>query len=194
MLGKTHKIIAKNILVNIKQYDFNIIDQKDFIKGNLKPDKISTYKLKKHYKDESFNMIINKICYLSSLSEEEIIKNVGKKKFNQELGVVCHFLTDYFSLAHEERWEFKHKFKSHVNYEIVLGKISETYKFDTTCFKKDLDIVDIGRFVNDTLEEYKKVKGFEADIIFAQYVCNSVVISIIKNIKLNNTVSIKMVI
>lgn len=185
MLGKTHKIIARNIVRNISYYNIDIIDTKSFIKGNLIPDKFSTYKLKKHYKDESFDMIVDKINFLSSLSEFEIMNIIGKNKFSLELGVVCHFLSDYFCLAHEERWEFKKKFKSHVNYEIILGKISEVYRFNTTCLNINLDVADSAKFIDETLEEYKKVKGFEADLIFAQYVCNSIVSCIIKSVIAN---------
>lgn len=185
MLAKTHKIIAKNIIKNINADNKFLIIDKSFIRGNLKPDNFSSYKLKKHYKKESFDMIINKAIFLSSLSYKEIIDSYGKKKFNQELGVVCHFLADYFCLAHEERWEFKRRFKSHVQYEVILGRIAKNYVFDASCSESNLNINYVGNFVNKNLREYEKVKGFEADIIFAQYVCNSVVQSILENVCAN---------
>ncbi|GKX65094.1 zinc dependent phospholipase C family protein [Inconstantimicrobium mannanitabidum] len=184
MLTKTHRMIASNIIVNISTGNKDIIDEKNFIKGNLKPDNISMYKLKKHYKDESFAMIISKIHFLSSLSKQEILTTYGKKRFNQELGVVCHFLCDYFCMAHHERWEFKNKFKRHVQYEVVLGRMAENYRYNS--YKNmNIDIAKVADFINAMLIEYNTVKGFEADIIFAQYVCNSVVNTVLQRVKVN---------
>lgn len=186
MLTKTHKMIARNIIKSISLSNRDIMDEKNFIRGNTKPDNISMYKLKKHYKDESFYMIVSKIHLLSSLSKQEILNSYGKKRFNQELGVVCHFLCDYFCLAHAERWEFKNKFKKHVQYELVLGKIAESYTYNYH-ENINVEISDIADFINNMLVEYNAVKGFESDIIFAQYVCNSVVSTVLQRIQVNTT-------
>lgn len=179
-------MIARNIIKSISLSDRDIMDEKNFIRGNTKPDNISMYKLKKHYKDESFYMIVSKIHLLSSLSKQEILNSYGKKRFNQELGVVCHFLCDYFCLAHAERWEFKNKFKKHVQYELVLAKIAESYTYNYH-ENIDVEISDIADFINNMLVEYNAVKGFESDIIFAQYVCNSVVSTVLQRIQVNTT-------
>ena len=47
MLTITHILIARNILRDV-DVDFKISD-KNFIYGNVKPDIVSKYKLKKHY-------------------------------------------------------------------------------------------------------------------------------------------------
>ena len=57
MLMNTHILIAQNILRDV-DVDFKISD-KNFIYGNVKPDMVSKYKLKKHYLDESFDMLVS---------------------------------------------------------------------------------------------------------------------------------------
>ena len=64
MLMNTHILIAQNILRDV-DVDFKISD-KNFIYGNVKPDMVSKYKLKKHYLNESFDMIVNMIKKLKN--------------------------------------------------------------------------------------------------------------------------------
>lgn len=193
LLAGTHKVIAKNIIKSLDVNTKYLINDKNFIRGNLKPDNFSSYKFKKHYKDESFNMIVSKIHFLASLSEQKIVNEYGRNKFNQELGVVCHFVSDYFCLAHEERWEFKRKFKTHVHYEMVLGRISKEYKYDSSCRNDDLDLCYVANFINSNLNEYVKLKGFESDIIFAQYVCNSIVQAVLKSVAKNTSENLMII-
>ena len=101
MLMNTHILIAQNILRDV-DVDFKISD-KNFIYGNVKPDMVSKYKLKKHYLDESFDMIVNKIKKLASLSMYDFKKKFSVSRFSQELGVICHFICDFFCIPHSER-------------------------------------------------------------------------------------------
>ena len=96
MMMNTHKFLAHQFINNIEEDKLFIINDGHFIWGNLKPDSVSKYKFKKHYIDESFEMITNKIKLLSSMTLDDIYKRYSINKFNQELGVVCHFLCDYF--------------------------------------------------------------------------------------------------
>lgn len=87
---------------------------------------VSTYKLKKHYMDESLEMILVKIRNLSALTENDINKWISISKFSQEVGVICHFLCDFFCIPHSERWEFKHSMNKHVRYEKDLAAAAKT--------------------------------------------------------------------
>lgn len=87
----THKIMAENIIKYANTKSIYLINNKRFIWGNVKPDCAPKYKFKKHYFNESINMIIEKIIHLSSLSLEEIYYDMTIGKFSEELGVICHF-------------------------------------------------------------------------------------------------------
>lgn len=97
MLMNTHILIAQNILRDV-DVDFKISD-KNFIYGNVKPDMVSKYKLKKHYLDESFDMIVNKIKKLASLSMYDFKKKFSVSRFSQELYVTLYVIFSVFLIV-----------------------------------------------------------------------------------------------
>lgn len=60
MMMNTHKALAQQFISNVEEDKVFIINDGQFIWGNLKPDSVSKYKFKKHYIDESFGMIVKK--------------------------------------------------------------------------------------------------------------------------------------
>ena len=68
MLINTHMLMGRKIYENMDYDKKALLKETQFIWGNIKPDCALKYKLMKHYKDESFLMIINKIEFLSNLS------------------------------------------------------------------------------------------------------------------------------
>ena len=152
MLMNTHILIAQNILRDV-DVDFKISD-KNFIYGNVKPDMVSKYKLKKHYLDESFDMIVNKIKKLASLSMYDFKKKFSVSRFSQELGVICHFICDFFCIPHSERWEFKHSMNKHVK---IWGNMSVKF------------------FLEEAHKLYRKRESYENDMQYAYFACRSIV-------------------
>ena len=159
MLMNTHFQIAKSVLENMDEKKAVLISEKNFVYGNVKPDAFSKYKLKKHYMEESFNMIIEKIKYLCSLTLESLSKVFSTSRLSQELGVICH----------------KHSMNKHVIYERELAaKAKET---DLVKIKGDRDIKEgeFESFFNTLYSQYKSNGNYiENDLKFSTYVCNSV--------------------
>lgn len=185
MMMKTHIIIANSLIEHTDSNKRFLIDDKNFIYGNVKPDIISKYKLKKHYMDESYEMILRKIDFLKKLDLDKMEKIFTKKEFSQEIGVICHFLADFFCVAHSERWEFKHSMIIHIKYEKGLTKVAEDFKIKNNRIQY-LD--DIDSFIETLYEEYKTNGNFEVnDLRFSTYICNTVTNYILENI-LNNTI------
>ena len=190
MMMKTHIIISKSLINNIDSDKKNMINEKSFIYGNIKPDILSKYKLKKHYLDESYDMIRNKILYLSSLNMSALEKTFTKNLFSQEVGVVCHFLADFFCVAHSERWEFKHSMKIHIKYESNLTKVAKDYKLKNDRCR---NIEDIDEFFYRLYDEYKKNGNFEQnDLEYSTYTCNTVLNYILERI-VDNTINTKVI-
>ncbi|WP_300350513.1 zinc dependent phospholipase C family protein [Clostridium sp.] len=172
MLMNTHILIAQNILKDV-EVDFKI-SEKNFIYGNVKPDMVSKYKLKKHYLDESFNMIVSKIKKLASLTMYDFKKKFSVSRFNQELGVICHFVCDFFCIPHSERWEFKHSMNKHVKYEKKLAAFAKTY---SPC-KYQYDIwgnMSVEKFLKEAHKAYKMNESYANDIQYAYFACKSVI-------------------
>ena len=172
MLMNTHILIAQNILRDV-EVDFKI-SEKNFIYGNVKPDMVSKYKFKKHYLEESFDMIVNKIKKLASITMYDFKKKFSVSRFNQELGVICHFICDFFCIPHSERWEFKHSMNRHVKYEKKLANFAKTYN---PC-KYHYDILgnmSVEKFLREAYKAYKMNSGYSNDIEYAYFACKSVI-------------------
>lgn len=181
----THKIIAQNIITNLYDDKIILINDKHFIWGNLKPDMVSKYKLIKHYKDETLPVIIRKIEYLASLTFEDIRKWYPKNSFNQELGVICHFLCDFFCVPHHQRWEFKHSMNKHIKYERELDVVAKEFKFSNDRDNM-LKYKSVKEFINDFQEEYKNRVDYKNDLEYAAYICNSIVTYILDEVVCNS--------
>lgn len=186
MMMNTHKSLAISFVKNVDLNKKFLINDKHFIWGNLKPDSVSKYKFKKHYFDESFNMIVNKIQFLSSLSLDDIFIRYSVGKFNQELGVICHFLCDYFCIPHYQRWEFKSPgaVKDHVLYENDLNKFSKSYNV-----RKELNISltcdDVRMYIYSLQKEYDGIVSYKKDLQYASHICNTIINLILDEVILN---------
>ena len=189
MMASTHKLIAINIYLNLDYEKQIIVEQKSYIWGSIKPDYISKYKFEKHYFKESINMIVELINSLSSLSVYKIEKDIGFRKFSELLGVVTHFICDYYCLAHYERLRFKNSMKKHILYERELSKASKDYNFTNNHYLS-VQIVDeysLREFINKTLELYSKDFGMERDLSFSYYVSDTIVNYILDNVIKNSS-------
>lgn len=174
MFINTHLLIANSIVNNIDNSKSFFISDKNFIYGNIKPDLPSKYYLQKHYLDESLDMIISKIKYLCTLSLDNLSKYFSVSSFSQELGVICHFLCDFFCVPHSYRWEFKHSMKEHLWYETELSLVSKetnlsSLKGDIITHKSFED------FFTELYNEYVNEQSYKNDLRFSTYICNSVV-------------------
>ena len=172
---RTHVIIAKKIYNALDPQKKSIIKKKNFIYGNIKPDLVSKYKLRKHYRKESYEVILEKIEKLSKINSlDEIQKKKYFCNFSQELGVICHFICDFFCVPHDERWEFKHSMFIHIAYEKKLNFIAKNYSFE-----KNIDINlnsfdDVKNFLSAIYEDYKKdeyLDTYKRDLKYSYNIC-----------------------
>ena len=192
MLIDTHIILANNILRQANGKKIYLINRRRFIWGNIKPDCASKYKFKKHYYDESITMILDKIKELASLSVGDIYYSFGKKKFSEELGVVCHFLCDFFCVPHNQRWEFKHSMKKHVVYEKNLAKFAKLYQFKSY-IDSNLSLEDLEEFIVAHQRQYEKGESFRNDLEYSFFICNSVINMVLNEVYINEYASQKVV-
>lgn len=186
MILNTHLTISQALIENLDPNKSFFLSEKNFIYGNIKPDMTSKYLLHKHYLKESFDMIINKIKSLCNLSLDFIEKYFSVSKFSQELGVICHFLCDFFCVPHSQRWEFSHSFKKHVIYERDLQIVTKETNFDKL-ERTPINHIGVEEFFNRLYRQYVKKEDFKNDLFFSTYMCNSVVNYILDCI-LENTV------
>jgi len=189
MLMNTHKMLAKDFIYNMDSNKKDLINENHFIWGNIKPDCVSKYKFKKHYLDESLDMVIDKIQFLASLNLEDVYKKYSENRFSQELGVICHFLCDFFCIPHNKRWEFKsaNAMKEHVIYEKDLSKVAKEFKIRKD-IEKNINSEEIRSYIIYLQEEYEKVMDYNNDLDFAYYVCQSVINMILDEVMINENI------
>ena len=174
MFVNTHILIGKSIVENINENKSFFISDKNFIYGNIKPDISSKYVLQKHYLEESLEMIFTKVEYLCTLNLDCISKYFSISKFSQELGVICHFLCDFFCVPHSRRWEMTHSMNKHITYEKELSIVAK--ETDLRKFKGDnIEANSFREFFNSIYLEYQSKTEYSNDLLFSNYVCNSVV-------------------
>lgn len=184
----THKAMGENIIKYANTKSIYLINDKRFLWGNIKPDCTPKYKFKKHYFDESIDMIVEKITHLSSLTLEDVYYDMTVGKFSEELGVVCHFLCDFFCAPHYYRWEFKSTsaVKHHMLYENKLSKLAKNFK-PTGIIYTNIESSNIREFILQLQEQYDGTLDYYNDLTFSYYVCDSVLNMILNNVFLNNS-------
>lgn len=140
------------------------LDRMSFIYGNIKPDLEKELREKSHRYEDTIHYVMEKIQNLTDLE-------LSKNEFSKELGVICHFISDFFCTYHKKKYEKENIFK-HLLYETKLHiylknkiKKRETFLFE----KKDNEIIyDLRKMVIKMHEEYmSKEHTKDNDIIFA---------------------------
>lgn len=173
MLTMSHKSIAKNTLKFLEIHNINILNHKSFIYGNIKPDCLFQKTPKKHLELEALDFIIEEI--------ENFNYDCDSKEMSIKLGVICHYLCDFFCLPHFERWSACHISKKlvqtprHLNYERMLNSYTSYAVLD---YK---EISNLRSFIEECKSEYIKNKSFKNDIKYASIVCNSVMLYILES-------------
>ena len=183
----THKVMGENIIKYANTKSVYLINDKRFIWGNVKPDCTPKYKFKKHYFNESIDMIVEKIKYLSSLTLEEVYYDITIGKFSEELGVVCHFLCDFFCAPHYYRWEFKSTsaVKHHMMYENKLAKLAKDFEL-TGIINTDVEPSNIKAFILQLQKQYDGSIDYHNDLTYSYYVCDSVLNMVLDSVFLND--------
>jgi len=112
MIVDTHLLISQIIYKYLStQMNFKL-NRIDFALGNIKPDFINKDIKRSHTLDESLDNV-------NKYSEELMNSNISNKEFSRSLGVICHFLCDYYCIYHREGNDKKGVFE-HTVYEVIL--------------------------------------------------------------------------
>lgn len=183
MLIPTHRIIAHNVFKNVNS-NLNFKLSKSMLSyGSMKPDIAPSLKSKKHYKDPTLDFVIDEVIKLMEIGLSEDVVSINK--FSVKLGVITHFLSDFFCLPHHDRNYFADKLKEHMIYEKNLH-----YKFkDFSGLEKikipsimGLEKADIKNFIEELHYEYSNSPmGYENDIKGSINISSAISMIIIEN-------------
>lgn len=159
--------ISENTNINLNKFRFKI--------GNMSPDLPLYHSHLKHYKFQNYGHILDMIM---ELAETDPTQNKSiLKDYSYRLGVVCHYMCDYFCLPHHNRKYFHDKLAEHLVYEMDLHQaikeftsadyISE-YSLDGAIEKHSNSPVDLIDMIEDFHYDYMNAApSFETDASYA---------------------------
>jgi len=97
MLTRSHLALGRLIIEQAQtQLGFNL-SKLNFLYGCIKPDLIPCHINKPHKKEDSYNEIkweLERLCNFTIDSTKD------SRVFSQRLGIVTHYISDYFTLVH----------------------------------------------------------------------------------------------
>lgn len=95
----SHTTVAHYLLDYAEQNEGISFQRKAFCFGNLKPDLKGEYLTKRHYPSLMFDEVMQRI---RDFAANYHIGDENSAKLSEELGVICHYITDFFSFPHND--------------------------------------------------------------------------------------------
>ncbi|MDN4526331.1 zinc dependent phospholipase C family protein [Fictibacillus fluitans] len=189
LFAYSHKVMAHHIQSHVResvQYDLN---KSMFTWANMKPDFIPELAKRKHYIEESFEFVVDKIVALLETPASDLLDKQKRRWLEIEMGVICHFVTDFFCVPHNQRWEFKHAMIPHVKYERALDKKARMLN-SINCLTlpeiKEYSKESVSFFLDELLYEYEQKKDYKRDMVYSISVCSAICTFILEKIYLND--------
>lgn len=97
MTYQTHAYFGKVLYSCIREFWNADISEKHLIVGSVKPDRSSMFLSHPHFWNYSKKFVYKKIKKLSSV---KLVPGKKNKKFSMELGIVLHYIADFFTAVH----------------------------------------------------------------------------------------------
>jgi len=181
MFTQTHRLIGETIGMVIRSQYPDRLDEKAFQYGCMIPDYYLRFVTIPHYKNKSFDFVANMIQKARSLPETVREKQI----FSTELGVITHYISDYFCQAHNYS-----EYDNCANHLIYEGRLSKEFKrfcLQKFCLNYLTDynhhrlgsLVNLPAFINNrNLEYINEKRQMRTDIIFCLDVATTVALSI----------------
>lgn len=114
MTCQTHAYLA-TVLVQAIQSVWGVrLSRKRLVYGSVKPDLTSLFLRHPHFWNYSRAFLFRKIAKLAGMRFDRYEKN---KKFSEALGVVLHYVADFFTAAHNVK---PNRLREHLAYEDAL--------------------------------------------------------------------------
>lgn len=151
-----------------------------FSTANCRPDYSIKYKRHPHYKDDMYGIIQQMLRELAQSNKAKM----NRVFLADRLGVICHYLCDFFCYAHTER--FQGGLKEHIRYEAELNHyikqrrhICESVNF-LSGMQLSSSIDDVLQRLDDHLQDYYSLSiscGF--DMVCAIQACMEVLVQML---------------
>lgn len=115
MNWRTHEFLARQMVPLLRERWGELFDEKKFVAGCIKPDMTALFVTHPHFWNISKKFIYKKTDRLSG----KILHSRNKKKFNEQLGIVTHYVADFFTSAHNTE---RNRILEHIAFEDELHR------------------------------------------------------------------------
>lgn len=169
MLSASHELIAQEVYKVIETELYVSLDYSNLLNGSTLPDRHVSMAFLPHCKKESFNYVKKLIKKLAASSIP--CSEADFSLFSLNLGIVIHFISDYFCAYHNGAKYFNPL--THYIYEFKLERLFRNYFRSDLCLKRvGIEIVtDMEEFIEKQHNEYNRaVKSMQADILYSIHV------------------------
>lgn len=180
----THILIAGKIDEIINDKLQTTLNTKGLKYGSIKPDITPKLLRMKHLKNRSINQISSMIEDMKNTKYPETKR--GKLRFSMNLGIIMHYITDFFCYAHNHpkfvsklehfKYEWKVAFKyTEVDVPKVLSNAcNNVEKYNTS------DNRSVKNYIDEKHDEYmKNIPGIENDIKYSFEMCITIALIIV---------------
>lgn len=180
MRKKSHISLAKYLVTNMNVDELHD-HKKAFYIGSILPDFKPSFLTKRHTIDETFITLIKEI---KKITIDYDIEQGINGYFARHLGVITHYLADYFTFPHNS--DYPGNLKEHMHYENELKFSLREYvkraEIQRERIKDNnfLSVEDILAFIRKTHTEYMNtLKNIKVDLQYIVDLCYKVVDAII---------------
>ena len=185
MRKKSHISLSRFLVVNIDKEEL-LKHRKAFYWGSILPDCVPSFLTRRHTYDETIYILRKEI---ENLIENPNINNEFNRKFFRKLGVVTHYIADYFTFPHNKT--FTGSLKEHCQYEEVLKHSLREHVQTSECKRDRLKetrfetIDELFDYIHEVHERYLlKISTVKKDIHYITNICFEVVDAIIRFIEI----------
>lgn len=186
MKKKSHLSLARYLIDGIQVEELEIY-RKSFLFGSILPDCTPSFVTKRHTITGTFEMLKEEIL---AITQNYDCSQGINSEFCRRLGVVTHYIADYFTFPHNS--VFKGTIKEHISYEF---KLMDYFKEYLSSGKADIFILsgnnfnsaeNIFAYIKEKHVEYiKGIKEISIDCRYIVQLCINVVKSILQMVEVN---------
>ena len=121
MKKKSHLSLASYLIDSVHNEDLKKY-RKSFLFGSILPDCIPSFFTRRHTIDETFDILKDEII---EITENYDWSRGITREFCRKLGVITHYIADYFTYPHNAI--YKGSMKEHISYEYELMDYFKAY-------------------------------------------------------------------
>ncbi len=155
MLPQTHMVIADHIYQNTEKSLGIKLNKSSLMYGSIKPDIAPNLLKLSHFKPQSLTLICKEIKELTEHAYADDLSYI--KYISQQIGIINHFISDFFCVPHNDRKTYKNNFMEHMAYENTLHKKMKKYDKKIITPKVSTDFIGLSiDEIEELIENYHK--------------------------------------